>query len=350
MRHVACLLAATLLLAACQSPAPTAPKPSTKPDPILTIANKKIKQLDWAQVLVGSLVFTAGASERGKDTTTLTTGLFVGLVANGLDFASIAQYKPAFADGVYTLTKNDTGISFRLFHTKDFGDAKAGDPIAQNLLAPDSYVTNPRLEGLTPTFDNGPLSGLVTGDITLGLDLKPKMAIDTSAVAFELGSTRTYKGQAPRTSDSLKFQMASTRTSIDTFNDQLAKGGFGVSFGGSAYDSSFFGVKQDFDDFPFLIKQDKDGAYFAGTYKAAAKRGDLEYWMKGTVSTRDADETSYYEDAACTKRIGVAKHAKGLKSGSFTFDDGPTLKYGLEAIEPPRRPPTARPSVRAGPG
>lgn len=79
-----------------------------------------------------------------------------------------------------------------------------------------------------------------------------------------------------------------------------------------------------------LIKQDPDGAYFAGSYKAKAQRDELNYWIKGTVSTRDADATSYYEDEPCTKRIGVAKHDKGLKGGSFVFDDGPTLKYRLE--------------------
>lgn len=320
------LLIATLLVAGCQAaPANQPGKPvgaaSAKPDPVYTLAGKAIKQAAFLKALQGSLVFVGQMRQRGEETSGLLTALFAGLVLNGIDFGEIAQYKPAWEKGVYTFTKGGTGMSFKLAYAKDFGENKAGDLVPHNLFDPGSYVVNPRLEGFAPTYDPGPLSGLVNGDVTLGLDLKPKVKLDTSYLAFELASQRDYPGKPPRTKDFITFKMASTRTGIETFNDQLAAGGFGVRFDQTAYASQLFGIQQTFVEFPLLIKQDKDGAYFEGTYTGKAEKEDLTFYLKGAMNARGADQgVQYFEDEKLSKRIGVLAINKDGKGAGFAFD------------------------------
>jgi hypothetical protein len=328
MKKLACLV---LLLAGCAGTTPTSVK--SVPEPTYDFGGGKLKLSELIKLLNGNLVLVQDLRARGDDSTQLLTELFAGMLLNGLDFTKLALYKPQYDAGSYSLTQNGTGLGFKLRYAKDFGDKKAGDLIPYNVFDPASFVTNPRvdvsLSGLTAAYDQGPLFGLVQGDVAIAANLAVTCKVDASYLAFEVSSANTYGGQSPRNSDTFAFSMTTTSTSVPSFSDQLKGGGFGLLLDGSVYTSKFFGMKQTFTNSPLLIKQDDQGAYWGGTYQAKVEKGDFTYEEKGTISSRDPNTTDYYTDDTLKTKIGTARHATNLKGGSFTFANGTVLPYDL---------------------
>lgn len=289
-------------------------------------------KVDFLKMMNGNLVFVADASSHGKSSAEAIGELVGMLVLNGIDPVKLADYDVGFADGDYTYKAGDEGYTFSLYFVSDFGAYKAGDKIPYNVFDYESYVTNVHVTLLpTPsvTYDHGPLWDFVDGSVSVS-GTSVKFALKSDQIAFALNSKSTYYGQSPRESDTLLWSMTTTPAALDTIKEQFEAGGYGLLFDGTVYDSKYYDVKQTFGSSPALMKHDDQGYFWELTYQSTVEKAGISLYQTGLASERQANTTSYYCDAEHQSRIGIATHATDLKSGSFVFDDGTTVSYGLE--------------------
>lgn len=308
------------------------------PEPTYRIGGKDIKRSEWLRHLSGNLVLVNSYRDRGVSSAELLDEVVDMFLANGLDFSKLASYQPTFANGVYQLNHNGTGLGFSLYFAKDFAGFKAGDLVPHNLFDHQSFIRNVNvsvdLSGIHYTYDRGPLFDLIDGDVSLSgqslSGIKVAFKLDSSYLAFKVSSQNVYHGQPPRTEDTLTLKMATGQTGFGSFDEQVKNGGFKLVFDGTAYDSPTFKLQQTFTKSEQVLKEDAQGGYWEGTYQAHVVRETLDYHLKGFVSNRAANYTAFYGDEALTQPIGTASHDLELKGGTFTFADGATIRYGLE--------------------
>lgn len=309
------------------------------PEPTYMIGGKELKRSEWLRHLSGTLVMVSSYRDKGATSADLLDEV-VDMFTAGLDFSKAASYRPTFADGVYHLDRNGTDLGFSLYFAKDFAGFRAGDLIPYNLFDYHSYLQNVTLSvsltGVNYTYDQGPLFKLIDGNVTLsGLSLSGlnvAFKVDPSYLSFKVASKEVYHGQPPRGDDTLTLQVATGLTSFVAFDEQVKGGGFKLVYDGTAYESSTFKLLQTFSRSEQVLKQDSEGAFWEGTYQAHVVRDALSYHLQGLVSNRAANYTAFFVDEALSQPIGTASHDPGLTGGTFTFTDGSTLRYGLEAF------------------
>ena len=66
-----------------------------------------------------------------------------------------------------------------------------------------------------------------------------------------------------------------------------------------------------------------------GDYRSVATRSQAVFYEHGFTSNRGASHTDFYCDASMSQPIGVASNSLDLQGGTFRFQDGTELPYGL---------------------
>src|SRR5262249_41642298 len=154
-----------------------------------------IGHTEMVRFLDGNLVVIAAQMQKGVSLGEIASGLVVGLVLNGIDFANLA-YEPSFSEGRYELTNGDAALGFELFFAKDFAAHATGETIVQNVFSVSSYVTNVRLVGIDPStgepnvdYQPGPLFDLIDGaigfDTSDPFNVSVKIRIRTDVIGFD---------------------------------------------------------------------------------------------------------------------------------------------------------------------
>lgn len=299
-----------------------------------------VSHTEMMRFLDGNLVVVASHVEQGVGAGQIVGGLVAGLVLNGIDFSNL-DYEPAFSDGRYELTNGDAYVGVTLYFAEDFGPHAAGDVIPYNVFDVSSYVKDFEITSFDPfsgdvgfDFEEGPLYGLIEGDVDFDIDnptsISIRVRIRTDLVAFEAKSEKTYFGMPPRMDDELRVVMTTTHARLDEVYAQFLGEGYGFSYTGTTYDSPFFGIEQELTDSLFLMKRDEGGGWFwEGDYESDVTKSPLTMYQSGFVSNLEGNYTEYYCDAALTTRAGVAQHHLDLSGGEFVFEDGTRLPYGL---------------------
>lgn len=306
-------------------------------EPTYSLCETTFTKTEFLKMMNGNLVFVANANSHGKSASEAIGELVTMLVVNGLNFETLAEYEFDFEDGDYTFKAGDDGYTFSLYFASDWQTFSAGDKIPYNVFDYTSYLSNINVRVLpTPaiTYGHGPLYDLIDGSIdTSGASLaslKVDFKIHTELIAFALKSQSTIAGQAPREADTLLWSMTTTQAALPTIAAQFAAGGYGLDFGGTVYDSKYYDLVQTYGTSPALIKKDDTGYFWELTYQSVVEKSGVELFQTGIASERVANTTSYFCDAEHAARIGVATHASDFESGSFVFEDGTTIAYGLE--------------------
>lgn len=300
---------------------------------------KDLSNDEFIEFLNGNLVIAGTYKDKGSSSSDIIKGLIEAIVLNGIDLTRLSEYNLSFNDGVYKASRDGSGISFKLYFAKDFGTYHTGDLIPYNLFDIETFIANIKisvsLNGVSYNYDHGPLYDLINGEIKLsgldinGLDFNFKLKNDY--IAFLVNSKETYYGESPRDEDTLTLSMTTSLAPLDNIHEQFYTGGFGISYDGTVYDSTYYGIKQDFYDSVFLMTSDETGWFWEGDYKSKVEKDKDIYYQKGFVSNRSQNYTEYYcdESLMAESKVGVAKHNLDLKGGVFTFSDGAEVKYGL---------------------
>lgn len=301
------------------------------------LCGSTLNHAQFLQFFNGNLVFVAEHSEDGKSASEAIGSLVASVVVNGLDFAELASYDLSFSDGDYTLGANGKGYTFSLYFAEAFGSFAAGDKIPYNVFDYESYVTDVEITLLpTPSYDfeEGPLFALVDGEVefdgTTLASLKPSFKVHTDKIAFEMNSKADRHGQEPRQDDVIHLSMTTTRATLTEVNEQFEAGGYGMSYTGTNYVSTYFGIDQTITGGTFFMKKDAAGFYWEGEYTASVTKDAVTYYQKGLASTRVQNQTEYYCDEAMEGLAGTALHDLDLKGGTYTFRDGTTFSYRLD--------------------
>jgi hypothetical protein len=295
---------------------------------------------EMVEFLNGNLVVVAGHVEHGASKGRMVGGLVFGLVLNGVDFSNL-DYEARFANGSYEITNGDESLGFRLYFAASFGEYAAGEQVPYSVFDPESFVENLRVTNIDVAngrasydYDEGPLYGLVDGELDVDVDdlagVHVRLKIRAEMLAFEAFSEGTYRGRSPRDADELRVVMTTTRAPLlDVYNRFLA-GEYGFRYTGTTYDSSYYGIDQEFTDSIFLMGNDgNDGWTWTGEYASTVRKDGLTLYQRGFVSNLDQNYTEYYCDDVLAERAGVARHALDLQGGTFVLEDGSTLSYGL---------------------
>lgn len=303
------------------------------------ICSSTFSKTDVLKMMNGNLVFVSDANSHGKSASAAIGELVTMLVLNGLDFEKLADYDFAFSDGDYSFKAGDEGYTFSLFFAADWQTYKAGDKIPYNVFDYKSYLSDISVKVLPTaeiTYSHGPLYDLIDGSVDLSgaslSALKVKFKFHSELVSFVINSKSIYTGQAPRTSDQLSWSMTTTAAALPTIQAQFEAGGFGLDFVGTVYDSKYYGLVQTYGTSPALIKHDDLGYFIELNYQSTVTKAGVTLYQTGIASERTANTTSYFCDADHLTRLGLATHATDLKSGSFVFEDGTTIAYGLEGF------------------
>lgn len=295
---------------------------------------------DMVKFLDGNLVVVARHVGHGVGKGEIAGGLVLGLVLNGIDFSDL-DYEARFADGTYELTNGDESLGVRFYFESAFGEYAAGDIVPYNLFDPESFVENFRVTNVdllsgrvTVDYDQGPLWDLVDGDVDIDTDdptdVSVRVRIHAEMLAFEAFSEGTIYGRPPRQEDELHVVMTTTRAPLLDVYDQFLAGEYGFRYTGTSYDSVYYGIDQEFTDSLFLMGSDGDDRWtWSGDYRSTVTKGDMTLYQNGFVSNLDRNTTEYYCDEELAERAGVAKHRLDLLGGTFVFEDGTKVPYGL---------------------
>ncbi|MBI5193684.1 MAG: Ig-like domain-containing protein [Nitrospirae bacterium] len=303
---------------------------------------KDLSRDEFMDFFNGNLVIVGAYRDKGSTSSDIIKGLIEDIVLNGIDFTSLSDYKISFNDGVYKVSKDGTGISFKLYFAKDLGTYHTGDLIPYNLFDKETFISNIKisisLKGVKYNFDHGPLYDFIDGDISFaGMDissLNVSFRLRTDYIAFMVNSKEIYNGVPPRDKDTLTLSITTSLAPFDNIHNQFYTGGYGISYDGTVYNSTYYGIKQDFHDSVFLMTKDATGWFWEGDYKSKVEKDKDIYYQKGFVSNRSQNYTEYYCDEGLDieTKVGVAKHNLDLKGGVFTFTNGTEVRYGLESF------------------
>lgn len=307
-----------------------------------TICERTYSKTDFLQLMNGNLVIVGEYCGKSDSSLGMVANLLVNMFLHGIDFSQLSDYDIEFEDGSYIAGIEDTWISFTLFFAEDFGEHSAGEKIPYNVFDMDSWVTNIDIsvsfDGIIPdvdySYNEGPLYDLIDGDVSfsgvslsgLSISLKAKSEL----VAFSMDSVNTYQGQEPRTSDTLTLHMSTSRIVLKDMIEQINAGGFGFSYDGTAYHSEYYGIDQTFSDSMIFMKDDGEGWYWEGSYQSKMEKDNAVLYHYGFVSNIEQNSTDFYCDESLTDKIGTSFHDLDLEAGTFRFEDGTEVRYGLE--------------------
>ena len=310
------------------------------PEQHYTVCAEDYTKSDLVKFLDGNLVVVAGHVEHGVGAGEIAGWMVFSLVLNGIDFSDL-DYEARFSDGTYEITNGDEALGARLYFNEDFGEYLAGDLVPYNVFDPSSFVSNFEITSVdlrtgrvSYDYDEGPLYGLVDGDVDIDVDdptdVSIRVRVRSSLLAFEAFSEGTYDGRPPRQEDKLHIVMTTTRAPLLEVYDQFLAGEYGFRYTGTQYDSVYYGIDQEFTDSLFLMGSDGDGGWvWTGDYASTVNKGPMTLYQSGFVSNLDRNYTEYYCDDALAERAGVARHRLDLLGGQFVFEDGTKVPYGL---------------------
>ena len=302
-----------------------------------TICGKTLNKCDFLEIMNGNLVFVSEFSNKGESSAELAGDMVDSLILNGLDFEKLSEYDINFGDGVYSYSKDGTGISFTLFFNEDFGDFKTGDIIPYNIFSYKTFIDGIKLkisfDGIEYSYNHGPLYDLIDGEISVdgdsifGFEVSTKL--DTDKIAFIVNSKNNYYGGEGYSDDVLTLSMTTLLSGIEDVHNKIQDEGYGFSYDDTIYDSSYFKVRQEFFDSEFLMVKDQLGWFWEGVYESSVIKEDTTLYLTGFTSNRERNHSEYYCDEEHTEYIGKAEEALDLNSGVFTFEDGVQVPYGL---------------------
>lgn len=330
--------AGTLSLAATLLGACTEHDPGPPP---VTVCDEAMSQADFRVFLDGNLVIVGELDEEGSSSAEALGDLVLSLVLSGIDFGNLGSATPSFTDGRYTLTTGDASVGFTLQLVEDFEGFTAGEIIPHNIFVLDSFAQNVEVRVdatvvppvATVSYDEGPLFGLVDGEIEVSDDLTSasiRLRVRTDLIAIAASSSNRY-ADVWQPGDTLQFEMATPAVALDDFTGDLEAAGVGFSYTGTHYDDPTTALAQTFDRADFSAVRLEAGTYaWDGTYDSTVEKDDVTLYQSGVASTIQANYTDYFCDASRSQRIGRAEHDESLAGGAFVFEDGTRFPYGLE--------------------
>jgi hypothetical protein len=291
---------------------------------------------DVRNMLEGDLFIAGTYAEQGYTAGDLALGLGAEMLVNGIDFTKpTPHYTFEHTNGDYSFTDVKSGWTLSLTFAKDVGGFKAGDKIP-DLFSVDNYVKNVHLDSdLNIAYEPGPLAVLVDGSVQIDTSTFTVHAkVRGDLIALSLSSVGTWHGSWLRQADTFEWHMTTLTATLADLSNQVKTGaGYGLTFQGSHYQSPTFGIDQTFGAASVMAIKDGTRSDIEGGYDATLKKGSLALTQRGFVSSRTNNRTEYYCDAARTQRLGVARHALDLKSGTFVLDkDGTKIPYSIEGF------------------
>src|SRR5690606_36040141 len=142
-------------------------------DAPIVVCDGEMSQSDFRAFLDGNLVLVGELDGEGSSSAELLGELVRSLVTSGIDFGNLGSATPSFSGGRYMLTTGDASLAFELYVAQPFEQFAAGDIIPHDIFVLDTFATNVEVQidatqvppVATLTYDEGPLFGLVDGEI-----------------------------------------------------------------------------------------------------------------------------------------------------------------------------------------
>jgi hypothetical protein len=326
------LAACFAALAGCTVHEPLDEEPAE--DRLVTICDKEMSEVAFAEFLHGNLVIVGALAEDGSSKSRAIADLVIMLALNGIDFSSLDAAHASFDGGRYSLETGESVLAFELTFAGDFGAWAAGDVVPHNVFALSSYARNIEVHvganGVTVTYDPGPLHDLVQGEIEIdGISLSARVRIRGDLLDIEVDSGSRYENVWSQRDD-LWLQMKSTRVNVAALAGDLEDAGFGFSYDDTHYRAPSLELEQRFHDSEFRTIRLANGKYdWQGSYRAWVEKDDRRMHQSGWATNQGGNYTEYYCDEALTRRVGTAEHDDSLRGGVFVFESGTRLLYGL---------------------
>lgn len=314
--------------------------PADEPEPV-TVCDGELSHADFRAFLDGNLVIVGELDDEGSSSAELLGGLVVSLVANGIDFGNLGDTRPSFSDGRYELASDDARLGFELYFADAFEGFAAGDVVPHSIFDLDSFAQNVEIQidasqlppVATVSYDEGPLFGLVDGEIEVSDDLtsasvKLRIRTDLLDIAVSASNLRTDVWSP---GDSLQLEMATTTLGLEALAGDLEQAGVGFSYTGTHYENPEKELTQTFDLAEFMAQRLENGNYaWNGSYEATVAKGGVTLHQSGVATTLGGNYTDYFCDSSRTVVVGRANHDDSLERGVFVFEDGTEFPYGLE--------------------